>query len=437
MFSLHETTQRRVCRVAFLLLCVAPTLWTVAWIAHFYRPWRHEDWQRALSHRFHVEASVVGIASPRPGVTRLARVEIADLRSKQVLAAIESLRIEHQGAKIALGADRVELPVEQVKKFAESVETCFSAKELPAVDFHAKQLVVVSARGERFAFANLRLHSEVSKAGEERILLQADVEQGETKSTVQMVLENQRSTSGSVFSAKFDTQQGRVPAWLMAALVPSVERCAEATFEGKGLVQKSSAGSSGQLEGRFENVDFSQWIGPHSPYRVQGVGRLQLNRLEWNVAGVKRVQGQLVAERGHVDRVLLDRLVERVLCVPGTPKTTGPTASDIWQAFDELSCGFEINRRGMTLTGSCTTVANPAGCLLANHGRPILLQPEQADIPMSRIAQVLLPQPVGGWLPLTRQAIEMFKSLPVPTLVPPKVGSGERRAESEGLRTRR
>jgi len=420
MFSLHEKTQRRVCRAAFLIFCVLPTLWTVVWIAHFYRPWRYDDWQRELSHRFHVRVSVTGIESPRPGVTKLAQVEIADLRSNQSLATIETLQIEHQGSRIALGAEQVELPIGQIRAFARSIETCFAATDLPPTDFHAKHLVIVGADGKRFELTNLRLRGEVRKTGEKQIQLLADVGQGESKSTVKVVLENQSAPLGAGLVAKFDTQQAKLPAWLMAGAIPGSGRCAEATFSGKGLVGPS--GNSGKLQGRFSQVDLKQWIGPLSPYRVKAVGSLQLERVEWDADGVKLVQGQLRVGAGQIDRSLMTQFEKLLHCVPtSAARDVSKKVSGNWQTFDELSCNFEITSRGMTLTGTCETVPNQTGCLMAFERQPLLLQPEYTEIPTSRLTRVLFPQADSAWLPLVSQAIEMIQSLPIPSLTPKPV----------------
>ncbi len=85
MFSLHESTQRRVSRVVFVACAILPTLATLIFVAYVHRPWREADWQRSLSQRLHVRVAVDEVASPQPGVTRLHDVWLADLRSERPL----------------------------------------------------------------------------------------------------------------------------------------------------------------------------------------------------------------------------------------------------------------------------------------------------------------------------------------------------------------
>ena len=97
MFSLHETTQRRVCRVVFVVFAVAPMLLSLAWIAYSQRPWREADWRRTLSQQLHVRAAVEHIASPRPGVVRLKNVRLADLRSGLPFWSLGAIRAQWRG----------------------------------------------------------------------------------------------------------------------------------------------------------------------------------------------------------------------------------------------------------------------------------------------------------------------------------------------------
>ncbi len=107
MLSLHETTQRRVCRAAFVVGCVLPTLCVVAWVAYVHRPWRESDWQQMLRQQLHVQATVGEVRSLSPGITQLVDVEFADLRTGQRWGSIDKLRITNWTSKTTLAAGKI------------------------------------------------------------------------------------------------------------------------------------------------------------------------------------------------------------------------------------------------------------------------------------------------------------------------------------------
>ena len=421
MFSLHETTQRRVCRVAFVAFCLLPTLWTLGWIAHFYRPWRYDDWQRGLAEHFHVQAKVEGIESPRPGITKLARLQIADLRTQRPLGTIEKLKIENQGNSLALGAVRIEIPVAQVQEFLKTIETCCNASEIPPLKFHAQQLIVVGPQGEIFKFANLRMHGQTSAAGNKQFRLLAEVTRDATPTTVELLVNEQAIESKTELAVQFDTKQSQLPVWMVAKLIPGMSRCTSANFAGKGTTYLSPAGSRGQLQGEVSKINLSQWVGPFSAERVQGMGTLHITDYLWQKNGVAQIKGQLQFGPGRITSDAMNLLVQRMNCQPlpqGANKASEPAEG--WYKFDELRCGFEITPHGIKVVGACNTQPDVAGCIMALNGQPLLLQPIRPEISLGGLAQVLLPLPKinSRWMQLSREAIEMMRNLPVPSSVP-------------------
>lgn len=415
MFSLHETTQRRVCRVAFLALCVVPTLWTLAWIAWFHRPWRQDDWRRALSQQFHVRAAVEDIQSPRPGVTTIAKLEIADLHSGRSLAAISELRIKSGRSRISQSARRVEIQAGEIPAFATSIGTSLDDARLPPLDFHAEELTIVGPRGELVELSNLCVLGEATGQ------LQFSAEtlgtgQGGAPAVVRLTAQSQRDSETPQLHIAIDAQQAQLPAWLVADLIPGIGRCESATFTGSIQLDRNTSSNTGKLQGRFANVDLRQWLGPLTPYQLEGIGSVQLDQFEWQAGRIMSVAGQLRAGRGRVDRALLQGLAERMYCVTGE-QPASDKAPNRMQVFDELGCGFKVTSAGIALAGLCRTPGGETGCLLTTGDRPLLTQPAQANVPLARLFQVVMPPPTG-WLPLSREAVEMATGLPLPPAIP-------------------
>ncbi len=417
MFALHETTQRRVCRTAFVVGCVLPTLSVILWIAFLHRPWRENDWQRVLRQQMHVRATIGEIHSPYPGVTQLLEVQFADLRTERPLGSIDELRIE--GWKSLLVADRIEIAAAQFPAFASAIATWISAEGAPALQLQAETLRFVGPDGESFELKNVRMQSLTGNA-QKRIKLQAEPLDAEQGGTIELVVEHHAGQAESMVFASLDTQKERLPAWIFADWVPGMKRCSEAQFTGLLQIESLAQQLSGTMSGQLEAIDLGQWIDLAGPHRIEAVATMHLEDLQWRGRRIEVAQGKLQAGAGKASRSLLDELTKRLFCVPGESLApTKESSSGELLSFDELAFDFRINSTGMTISGACKTSDNHAtGCLFANNGKPLLLQPGYTDLPVAQLVQALMP-PAASWLPATREANAMADGLPLPSISTP------------------
>jgi hypothetical protein len=72
---LSDNQRRLICRLVFLLGCLAPTLSVVYWV--FHRP-TAADWARTIKAELGVQATIDSIETPLPGVTLLRGVKFFD-----------------------------------------------------------------------------------------------------------------------------------------------------------------------------------------------------------------------------------------------------------------------------------------------------------------------------------------------------------------------
>jgi hypothetical protein len=433
MFSLHESTQRRVCRVAFVVCAVAPTLLTLTWVAYSQRPGREADWRRTLSQQLHVRGTVEQIASPRPGVVRLKNVRLADLRSGRPLCALGEIRAQWRGSQLTLVADELRVEAESFSTLATTLATWLSATELPAVDLQARRLTIVGSSQQTLSLQHVRVQSERQAAQTQQLALQAILpaaEQGGATHTLRLVARQR----GKLTTATLDTDTARLPSWLLADLLPSFARCAGATFTGSVRLEGDAQEVSGSLHGRLANLTINDWLGPDSPHRVRGIAHVELEQLTWSGDRVLTAHGNLYAANGAIGHSLLLDVIKRFYCVPGPLVELKTNSVEKMQSFDELACGFHITSEGITLTGKCASLANSApGCMLTIDGRPLLMEPTYANLPVAQLVQVLS-QPASSWLPASQEAHAMAGKLPLPSVgsqAPKKVATRpDRNAQS-------
>lgn len=403
MFALHETTQRRVCRVSFLALCVVPTLLTLAGVAYCNRPWRQADWQQTLGQRLHVRAELGDIVRPRPGVTVLSNLRLADLRTNQALGSMGTLSFQRQNSRLILNADRLEIQAEQLPAFVTSFATWLANSDPVPFDLRADQLTITNASLQTVQLNSLSISSDTSDPLNEQYRLTALSESGEK---IQLTLES----IDDQLSCTIDTRRVALPAWLIGKLVPGVAGCGDAKFTGVISADLEQHHARGKLKGLLNQVDLQQWTGDTSLHQLQGLAQIEIDQLVWSEESLDVVVGRFVAQQGAVSNSLLTAMQELFACQPATDaQWLASMEPDAQIAFEQLAVSFRMSSAGITLNGECAD-----GALLVSNSRPLFYGPPTNSV--FAIAQFvrLFHRPQQGWLPDTQSAHQMSRELPLP-----------------------
>ncbi len=414
MFSMHESTQRIVCRALFLLCALIPAIATLLWMAYSLRPWREVDWQQAISQQLHVQVEVGEVNSPRPGTTHLRQVTLADLHTGYPLGAIDKVRVYWRGPRLVLDTDQLEIAAKSFPALAETLSTALSASDLPPCQLQAKAVQIIGANAERISLMKLRCFSERGAQPLGKLVAQAELpveEDATASSTIKIIAER----SGTTTSAILDTGGERLPSWLLRSVLPGIATCEGSTYSGVLQLESEFDQLHGSLDGRFEDLNAQAWFEPTADHRLEATIDMELEQLRWVGGRIEVAHGSLVASAGSMSSSLLQAFAERLYCKVG-PKANLVEAASV--AFDELSCGFHLTSAGLTIVGRCQSINDGApGCMVAAGGEPILVEPEYSNLPVTLMVQVLS-QPARSWIPGSREANEMAGSLPLPRVGP-------------------
>ena len=409
MFALHETTQRRVCRVGFLVLCVLPILLTLATVVYCNRPWRQTDWQQTLAQQLHVRAEIENVSRPRPGNVVLTNLQLADLRSRKPLGAIDKLRLLHVDSRWILYAEHLSLEAEQLPALATAMAIWLETHDALPLDFHADRLTIRNASQQDVQLLELAISSDVSSAQRQRFRCTAQNKAGKK---IQLVLDCEPQT----LRCNINTRKLALPAWLIGSLVPGVSGMSDANFTGiiTSLIEAESKGQkfTGKLKGVFDQVDLQTWVGEDCPHRLQSKAQVTLEQWTWTEGRIEFVQGSITANSGASSFSFLENACKLCGCRKG-PKLDSlrPAALNEFVPFDRLSLNFQMNHTGIRVVGSAVD-----GAILSQGQTPLLyaLRQDQGPLPVGLLVTLLEYQQQPGWLPATRRAHAMAEKLPLP-----------------------
>jgi hypothetical protein len=391
MFSLHERTQRRVCRTAFVVFCALPTITVLGWIAYFHRPWSERDWEQSIEHTLHVGVDVVEVSAPQPLTRRISTLSLTDLETKSSLLGIDELLI-HSADNVE--AQHVTIRANQFAEIATALQIWLSSSDFADIDWHAGRVTLVGPAQQRFQFENIDIRSNTTTAGTRQIVIQCS-------SAPRLVIE--RGVSGTTH-CRLDSTQAKLPAWILSDALPGARRWSKASFSGGVQLQKSRDSISGSFQGEVEGIDCQEWIGAKS---LLAKANLRLEEFTWQSNRVETMQGTLATTKGLIRVELLKSLQNVLFC-----ELADKSILELSQAvhFDKLACGFRLNSAGLTCIDPAT---NGPGVLITAEGKPLVMQPSYSNLPLANFVQLFFPLERDR-LSATREATEMGDKLPLP-----------------------
>ena len=399
MFSLHERTQRKVCRTTFVLVCAVPMLMTLCWVAYFHRPWQERDWQHALESELHVRVGVDAVTAPRPFERSLGRVRIANLQSAQPMFELHNLEIA--GAN-SISVETTIINCSQLPAIAQTARIWLSNENIRNSRWQFKELRFASVTGTEWGLQDVRGELRVSPNGMRQCLIHAKYD------TKPFRLSIERYLDGKV-QMIVDAQQRLMPAWLMADTFPGASRWQNATMTAIVQLEAQHSEVRGKFRGHIDSIDMPSWIGNDL---LQAVATLELDNLTWRGARIENVQGTLQATAGKVSNTLLSLLKDKFLCTLAIEESLLDDKSQ-FQPIDKLGCHFQLNEAGLAITGMLNWGKTSKGCLITSNGKPLVSTPAMSTLPLAQLIQLVNPHN-PYWLPATREAVSLGEKLPLP-----------------------
>ncbi len=414
MFAFHETTRKRVCRLGYFALCVAPTLATGLWIASHRMPGVRGRTARELGETLDVHVKLADWRYPRPRMIRSAGLSLSDPASGAMIAEIAHLETKQGGAVRTLTVKQLTVDASQLLTLAEKVDR-WVAKLPPqtqAVDID--RLVIKAPAGDReVVFSPVRGRVDRDAAGRVRVQIIAQVAgQNAAESAIRLTLEPSAVSGSASATVTLDARGAALPAGLLAAAVPGLSTFGAAA-QFKGAVQWTLDRPEPRciIQGRVEHVDLASILPAGSPHSLRGAATVDLQELSWRGSRIERLAGTVHAEKGAISRSLVNTLAQNYKCggADGVAAVDDPTMV----ALELLGVRFELDDNGLSFWGNFPAEAHlPTGCLAVSGSQPLLIQSPYDKWHVGVLVQTLA-APGVTWMPATSEAVDIAERLPL------------------------
>jgi len=415
MFAFHETTRKRVCRTAFFVMCVAPTLATAAWIGGQRLPGHQSRTARQLSDALAVHVKLANWRRPRPRFVRSAGLSLTDASSGHSLAVINGF--EHQPAESGsiFSAREITVDAGSLVGLTQKIDAWLSKLPPETHEIRIGKLIVKVTSQDSFVVLHVQGRVDRDPAGRPRLRLAGHVDEnlGPNTPAIQMTLEPSLDSASAARRLMLEIPCA-TPAKLLASVVPVVGDCGnEAAFSGAVQWLLDQPVSRGSIQGRLENVDLAAVLPAGSPHSMRGAATVELQEFSWRGTRIERLTGAIHAEDAQASRSLVDAAVKHFACAQASDGTTmADDASMV--AIDLAGIRFHLDENGLTFWGNCPSDStSPKGCMAISGLQPLLIEPRYYNFHPGVLVQAFA-APAATWLPASREALEMADRLPLP-----------------------
>jgi hypothetical protein len=427
-WQMHESSQRALCRAAFVFFGVAPLLLVIAFsIVQFipaYQEHRASSWSIWLSGRLGVDVQVAAVESLAPERYVLHGLRLSHPESRASLGRIRSVEVSRRAAVWSILLDQPEFETRQLSATWRMIHdwfVCRPQSAQPAVRITCAELKIRELDQEQaLEQIAVEIYSQADRTivgGEFRM---AGAEPNSKSSQLRIV----RQHSDRHLSTILDLESGPtgLPCNLIAPVFPFAQKLGErAIFLGKlSLYQRNNAWQVNLTNSWLAGVNYSR-IHTGIDSHVTDGNLVWFENLKVTDRGLQNARGGIKVVHGRIDGALLTATQQTLgVKLPRAIQTVG-----VAQSFEQLEALFEISPGVFQLTGCLentlpdasgvsrplapgTLIADAAGeiAIRANYDEPMSMQSLVSALEYNRgVTTASNPSPDNSPLWLTPQSL--------------------------------
>lgn len=401
-YQLHESTRRGLCRLAFVLLGLAPLLLCLALcVAEFlpsYHRSRASQWESWLSSQLGVTVEIASVENLSPQRYALHGVRFTHPETKgtigratkvDVFSAQEQLHVHLQGTEIE------SRDLAAAWKMTHDWFLCRPALHIKPIVLKMDSLTVHGLAQET-RLHHIALHLQPQSEALQldiRFHSTASIATEQTQSKLAIRRNHQASRLGTTIELN---AMSPLPCPLLSGLVPALDRLgSNATFVGSVQLELlASTWSAAVSKAEFQQVDFAQLTRDTST-AMTGIGTIQVERAQ---LVQDRMRSMLVTANvgpGRINNTFL-QAIERHLEFDAREATSGSVAL---QTFDQAALSLYLDHEGLVIVGQ---IQDQLGSLAT---RTTDKWKRENTLELQRIIDVLNPSTAAArnafaWLPM-------------------------------------
>lgn len=414
MPTLHETTRKRICRIGFFLLCLAPTVATGGWIASHYWPGTHERLETAIAERLRVTPKLSPRETPKPGLTRFTSATLADF------AAAHQVELREVDGLSVVQINQVRLQLESLSELLKVAQREWESPIAQSRLIRINELKIASneAQSDSKTITLRKVRFQLDHSGLDdlrRVRLAAEV--GEEGTEISALIQQQ---ADGTWKAKLDASQTALPVQLVSQCA-TVLRGLTGEFQGTVQWSLSPNGVRGVIAGNIVVKDLNELLPERFLGQARGVSYVKVDELAFRSNQIEKLDARLQVEHGELGEALFKALQADLKFQPvfSSLHRPGITPQMVYP-FDKIAARIELNHRGLTVSGDFPEDAGKRYArVMVRNGEALMLQPDWMELTCAYWVRFCVGDtPVS--MPVSREAIELARRLPSPSEVKPE-----------------
>ena len=398
-WQLHESSQRGLCRAAFVLLGVGPLLLVIGFsIAQFipaYQENRAQAWSTWLSGRLGVDVQIAAIESLAPERFVLHGLRLSHPESRASLGRIRSVAISRKAAMWSIQLDEPEFETRQLSATWHMIHDWFVCRPQtaqPAIRIECEELRLCNIDQEQtLEQIAVEIYSQAERTVVGAQFRMQAAEPGSKPSLLKIV----RQHSDRHLSTNLELDSGPVglPCNLISPVLPVIQQLGDrAVFLGQlSLHQRNNAWQANVSKSWLAGIDFGRLTLGLDSYVTDG-NLIWFENLKVTDRGLHTAVGGVTVKHGRIDGNLL-------IASQNTLGVTLPRAvHNVEQSFEQLQAMFEISPGVFKLYGGVEqTLPDTAGrsrpltpgTLMADAAGEIAVHANFEPIPLQNLVSLL------------------------------------------------
>ncbi|TWT31767.1 hypothetical protein [Blastopirellula retiformator] len=404
---MHESTNRLLCRLAFLALCILPTFATFGWIGYRRSSWAHTALEQRLSDELGLKATFSKAFNPRPGKYVLEDLKLHVVQQPAV--TIPLIEAEEQGGVWRVRASACDLSWSHRRRLWETLNERLAIAGNRKITLH-----VGAVRFDQPSLPPLTQFAVESSVLESGVRSSSALFSLEgIASTQPIVARLETSPEHNNIDIVFDSGDAKISSQTLATLFPSVRLFGDEAIYSDIYIQRTAAAADRTtIRAIVSDIELAALVNRRFDHTLVGKANLTLKEATLVNGKLQAADGWLLSESGGRVSVSLVQDASQYLGILIDNSLMQDSRTD-QVGFDQLGIEFQLRSGQLSIRGCCDKTT--PGAILANTHHALALQPTEKYIPSASLIQTLDADETIT-VPATAEAAELLDLLVVPAV---------------------